>query len=302
VLLGAVRGHLDPGPGLGESGDGPVSVAATVGLGGHAEAILERSSPDGRLVGVDRDPEALAVAAERLVRFADRCVLVQGDFSELRGLLAARGLRVVDGFLCDLGVSSLQLDDPGRGFSLRADGPLDMRMDPSSPRDAASVLDTIRESDLVDALGRLGGERFAGRVARVVLERRREGRLATTGALRDAVHAALGRSRTGGIDAATRAFQALRMLVNRELEALGALLADLPDLLRPGGRAVFISFHSGEDRLVKHALRGLAQREGPPHLRLLTRRAERPSDAEVSVNPRARSAKLRAIERLAEVA
>ncbi|MBI5487685.1 MAG: 16S rRNA (cytosine(1402)-N(4))-methyltransferase RsmH [Deltaproteobacteria bacterium] len=301
-MLDEVLGHLDPRLGVGEDGEAHVYVDATVGLGGHAEAILERSSPDGRLVGVDRDPAALALAAERLARFKDRCVLVHGDFSELRALLAARGLRAVDGLLCDLGVSSLQLDDAARGFSLRADGPLDMRMDPSSPRDAASVLDTIREADLVDALGRLGGERFAGRVARVVLERRRAGRLSTTGALRDAVHAALGRSRAGGIDAATRAFQALRMIVNHELEALGALLAELPGLLRPGGRAVFLSFHSGEDRLVKHALRGLAQREEPPRLRLLTRRAQRPSDAETAVNPRARSAKLRAIERLAEVA
>ena len=136
----------------------------------------------------------------------------------------------------------------------------------------------------------------------MVLERRRAGRLGSTGALRDAVHAALGRSRTGGIDAATRAFQALRMLVNRELEALEALLGALAGLLRPGGRAVFLSFHSGEDRLVKHVLRDLARRTEPPRLRLLTRRAERPSAAEEAANPRSRSAKLRAIERLAEVA
>ncbi|MBI5500875.1 MAG: 16S rRNA (cytosine(1402)-N(4))-methyltransferase RsmH [Deltaproteobacteria bacterium] len=301
-MLDEVLAQLDPRSGRGEDGESHVVVDATVGLGGHAEAILERSSPDGRLVGVDRDPAALALAAERLARFGDRCVLVHGDFAELRTLLAAHGLGAVDGLLCDLGVSSLQLDDPARGFSWRADGPLDMRMDPSSPRDAAAVLDASGDRELAEALARLGGERFAGRVARVVLERRRAGRLSTTGALRDAVHAALGRSRAGGIDAATRAFQALRMLVNRELEALDALLGSLPDLLRPGGRAVFVSFHSGEDRLVKHALRGLAQRDGPPRLRLLTRRALRPSDAELAVNPRARSAKLRAIERLAEVA
>jgi 16S rRNA (cytosine1402-N4)-methyltransferase len=302
VMLEQVLRHLDPRPGRGPDGEARVYLDATVGLGGHAEAILERCAPDGRLVGVDRDPAAVVAATERLARFADRCALVHGDFCDLRAILAARGLSAVDGLLCDLGVSSMQLDDPGRGFSFRADAPLDMRMDPSQPGDAGELLDEIDEHRLAEALRRLGGERFAGRVARTILERRRAGRLRTTGELRDAVHAALGRARTGRIDAATRTFQALRILVNREEEALRALLDAVPGLLRCGGRAVVISFHSGEDRMVKHTFRELARPSGPPRLRLLTKHPETASPAEEAANPRARSAKLRAVERLAEVA
>jgi 16S rRNA (cytosine1402-N4)-methyltransferase len=301
-MLEQVMRHLDPRPGRGPDGAARVYVDATVGLGGHAEAILERCAPDGRLVGVDRDPAAVAAAGERLARFADRCALVHGDFADLQAILAARGLGAVDGLLCDLGVSSMQLDEPGRGFSFRFDAPLDMRMDPSQADDAGTLLDEIDERRLAEALGRLGGERFSGRVARTILERRRAGRLRTTGELREAVHAALGRFRTGRIDAATRTFQALRMLVNREEEALRALLDAVPGLLGAGGRAVVISFHSGEDRLVKHAFRELSRPSGPPRLRLLTKHAEQAGPAERSANPRARSAKLRAVERLAEVA
>jgi len=301
-MLEQVLRHLDPRPGRDADGAGRVYVDATVGLGGHAEAILERSAPDGRVVGVDRDPAALAAATGRLRRFADRCALVHGDFADLRRILAERGLSAVDGLLCDLGISSAQLGDAARGFSFQADGPLDMRMDPTRPGDAGDLLDTLEADALADALARLGGERCARRVARVVLQRRREGRLGTTGELRTAVHAAMGRSRSGGIDAATRTFQTLRMLVNREEEALRALLATFPDLLRPGGRAVFVAFHSGEDRLVKHTLRELTRADEPARLRLITRRAERPSPEEAARNPRARSAKLRAVERLAEVA
>jgi 16S rRNA (cytosine1402-N4)-methyltransferase len=279
-----------------------VYVDATVGEGGHAEAILDRSAPDGRLVGVDRDPAALAAARGRLGRFGPRAELVHGDFAELPAILAGRRRAPADGLLCDLGVSSRQLDDPARGFSLRADGPLDMRLDRTEPSGAGDVLDAIDEDALAEVLARLGGERRARRVARVLLERRRDGRLRTTADLRSAVHAALRCGRTGRIDAATRTFQALRMLVNHEEESLGRLLGAFAGLLRPGARAVFISFHSGEDRLVKHAFRALADPTGPPRVRLLTRRAERPAPEEVDCNPRARSARLRAVERLAEVA
>jgi len=302
VMLNRVLEHLDPRTGLGPDGAGRMYVDATVGRGGHAEAILERSSPDGRLVGVDRDPAAVAAAGERLARFGARCALVHGDFAGLRAILAGRGVAAVDGLLCDLGLSSAQLADPARGFSLQGDGPLDMRMDPTSPGGAGEVLDEIDEPRLAEAFARLGDERRARRVAHVVLRCRREGRLSTTADLRDAVHAALGRSRTARIDSATRAFQALRMLVNHEEDSLRALLADVPDLLRPGGRAVFIAFHSGEDRLVKHALREHARPAGPARLRLLTRHAERPAREEVLRNRRSRSARLRAVERLPEVA
>jgi 16S rRNA (cytosine1402-N4)-methyltransferase len=175
-----------------------------------------------------------------------------------------------------------------------------MRMDPTRPGTAADLLDGLGEDSLADALGRLGGERYGLRVARVLIRRRREGRLRTTIDLREAVHAALGRGRAGRIDAATRTFQALRMLVNREEETLRALLAAFPRLLRPGGRAVLLSFHSGEDRQVKQAFRELARENSPVPMRLLTKRPERPGRADVRANPRARSVKLRAVERLGE--
>lgn len=303
VMVHRVLDHLDPHPGAGPQGRGGVYVDGTVGGGGHAEAILDRSSPDGKLVGVDRDPSAIDAARGRLARFGDRVDLVHGDFAELPVILADRSPGGADGMLFDLGVSSSQLDDPARGFSLRSAGPLDMRMDQADPVRAADVLDAIDERDLAHALRRFGGERMAGRVARAVLERRRAGRLETTADLREAVHAALRRSRAGRIDAATRTFQALRILTNREMESLERLLGCFAELLRPGGRAVFITFHSEEDRRVKHALRMLARAGGRapgpgPRVAIRTPHAERPTPQEVAANPRARSARLRAVERL----
>ena len=301
VMVDRVVHHLAPRAGLDADGRAWLCVDGTVGAGGHAEALLDRSTPHGRLLGVDRDPTTLEIARARLARFGDRVDLVRGDFADLPDILSRRSIGGADGCLFDLGVSSLQLDDPARGFSLQGDGPQDMRMDPDGPTTAADLLDGIAERDLAGALWAFGGERMPGRVARVMLDRRREGRLSTTADLRDAVHGALGRSRTGRIDAATRTFQALRILVNREMESLEALLPRLADLLRPGGRAVFLAFHSEEDRRVKHGLRALA-RAATPRLAILTKHAERPSDAETAANPRARSAKLRAAERLAEAA
>ncbi|MBN1774155.1 MAG: 16S rRNA (cytosine(1402)-N(4))-methyltransferase RsmH [Deltaproteobacteria bacterium] len=302
VMLDRVLVHLDPRPGRSAAGEPRVYLDATTGLGGHAEAILVQSAPDGRLFGLDRDPAALEAARARLVRFGDRCRLVHGDFAELPALLAAEGLTAVDGLLADLGLSSAQLADADRGFSLQLNGPLDMRMDPTRPGTAGDLLDTLGEERLAEALGRLGGERYGLRVARVLLRRRRDGRLRTTVDLREAVHAALGRGRAGRIDAATRTFQALRMLVNREEEALRELLAAFPRLLRPGGRAVLLSFHSGEDRLVKQAFRELARDTSPVPMRLLTKHPERPGRSELRANPRARSVKLRAVERREEAA
>ncbi|MDI7268803.1 MAG: 16S rRNA (cytosine(1402)-N(4))-methyltransferase RsmH, partial [Myxococcota bacterium] len=231
-----------------------------------------------------------------------------GDFADLPAILARVGQPAADGLLLDLGVSSMQLDDPSRGFSLRTDGPLDMRMDPDADVRAGDILDALSEADLAGALRGFGGERMAGRVARAIDERRRSGRLRTTFDLRDAVHGAIGRRRTGRIDAATRAFQALRILTNREMESLDAILDRFARILRPGGRAVFISFHSGEDGRVKRALRVLAAApvaagSAPvPRVAILTRKPERSSPRESASNPRARSARLRAAERVAEAA
>lgn len=302
VMLDRVLAHLEPRPGRTSAGEPRVYVDATTGLGGHAEAILVQSAPDGRLLGLDRDPAALAAAGARLAKFGDRCRLVHGDFEDLPAVLEREGVTAIDGLLADLGLSSAQLADADRGFSLQLNGPLDMRMDPTRPGTAGDLLDQLGEERLAESLARLGGERYGLRVARVLLRRRREGRLRTTIDLREAVHAALGRGRAGRIDAATRTFQALRMLVNREEEALRALLAAFPRLLRPGGRAVLLSFHSGEDRLVKQAFRELARDTSPVPMRLLTKRPERPVRTEVRSNPRARSVKLRAVERLGEAA
>jgi len=302
VMLDRVLAHLHPRPGPGSNGGSRVYVDATIGPGGHAEAILVQSGPDGRLIGIDRDPAALEVARVRLAKFGERCRLVHGDFADLPAILEREGVAGIDGLLADLGLSSNQLADADRGFALQLNGPLDMRMDPTRPGTAADLLDTLGEERLAEAFGRLGGERYGLRVARVLLRRRREGRLRTTLDLREAVHAALGRGRAGRVDAATRTFLALRMLVNREEEALRALLAAFPRLLRPGGRAVVLSFHSGEDRLVKQAFRELARDTSPVPVRLLTRRPERPGREEVRANPRARSARLRAVERVGEAA
>jgi 16S rRNA (cytosine1402-N4)-methyltransferase len=291
--------HLSPRS-RNDAGEPTWTVDATVGAGGHAAAILAAAGPDGRLLGIDRDPGAVDLAARRLAPFGSRVRLVHGGFEDLARHLDNAGIDLIDGLVADLGVSSMQLDDPARGFSLAADGPLYMRMDPTRPGDAGDVLDRLSERALAEALREFGDERFPGRIARVVVRRRAEGRLRTTGELRAAVREAVGSARSGTIDSATRTFQALRMLVNREPEALESLLAALPDRLRPGGRAVFLSFHSGEDRRVKHGLRRWASAAGGSRLSLLTRRPERPSAAETAENRRGRSARLRAAERRRE--
>jgi 16S rRNA (cytosine1402-N4)-methyltransferase len=268
-------------------------VDGTVGLGGHAEEILRRSAPDGRLLGLDRDPEALERAAERLRAFGPRARLRHADYRALPALLADER---VDGVLLDLGVSSLQLDAPGRGFSFRSDAPLDMRMDPTAGETAAEVVNRLPERALADLIYRWGEERASRRIARAIVEARRRGRIETTVALAQIVRRAAPRSGRPGLDPATRTFQALRIHVNRELEGLGTALLAIAETLAAGGRLVVIAFHSLEDREVKRALRGLGAR-GP--FRLLTRKPVRPSEAELARNPRARSARLRALERAA---
>lgn len=265
-------------------------VDGTVGLGGHAAALLRASAPDGRLLGFDRDAETLARAAEALLAFGSRVRLVHADYREAEAWLANDPPH---GILLDLGVSSVQLDTPDRGFSFRAEGPLDMRMDQSRGETAAEVVNRMREADLADVIYRFGEERASRRIARAIVEERRRSRIATTTSLATIVRRAAGRSRRPGLDPATRTFQALRIHVNRELEGLGRALAALAARLRPGGRLAVIAFHSLEDREVKQTFRSL-QAEG---FRVLTRKPVRPGPLETSRNPRSRSARLRVLER-----
>jgi 16S rRNA (cytosine1402-N4)-methyltransferase len=274
---------------------GGVYCDATVGYGGHAERVLAQSAPDGRLVGIDRDEAALAATRARLEPFGDRATLVHGTFGEARTILAAVGALPCDGLLVDLGVSSPQLDEPERGFSFRAEGPLDMRMDRSRGETAREALEHLAQDDLAEILREYGEERYAGRIARVILEAVGRGELRSTTELAALVATSVP-TRERHKDPATRTFQALRLLVNDELGEVDRLLADLPDLVKVGGRAVFIAFHSLEDRRVKLALRALAAKPGP-RFRRLTFKAQRPTEEEVARNPRARSARLRAVER-----
>jgi 16S rRNA (cytosine1402-N4)-methyltransferase len=264
-------------------------VDCTVGLGGHARVLLQHGVE--RLIGIDRDPAALVLAREALQEFDTRVELVHGDYRELAGILDARGLTTVEGILVDLGVSSMQLDAEGRGFSFRRDEPLDMRMDTSRGETCAELLATVDETELADVIYRFGEERNSRRIARALVKARAERPLETTGQLADIVRRA---SRVKGywrIDPATRTFQALRIWVNRELDGLDAFLETAAGRLAPAGRLAVITFHSLEDRVVKHTFRRLET------VRVLTKRPIVAGDDEVARNPRARSAKLRAVER-----
>lgn len=272
---------------------GGLFVDCTVGLGGHAHALLTAGAT--RVLGLDRDPEALRLARERLEPFGDRVELVHADYRDLGRVLDDRQIAGIDGALADLGVSSLQFDGEGRGFSFRRDEPLDMRMDRSRGPTAADLLATVDETDLANVIYQHGEERFSRRIARAIVEARRGGRIGTTGQLAAIVRRAVPTRGYQRIDPATRTFQALRIWVNRELEGLEAFLAGACSRLLAGARLAVISFHSLEDRVVKHAFRALAQTGAA--LRILTRRPVVPGEAEVERNPRARSAKLRAIER-----
>jgi 16S rRNA (cytosine1402-N4)-methyltransferase len=267
-------------------------VDGTVGLGGHAAEVLRRSAPDGTLLGLDRDPDALARAREVLAGFGPRARLAHGDWRALPEML---GERRPDGVLLDLGVSSLQLDTAERGFSFRADGPLDMRMDRSGGPTAADLVNRLPERELADVIYRYGEERASRRIARAIVRAREKAHLRTTGELAAVVRGAAGRARKRGMDPATLTFQALRIAVNRELEGLGEALEAIARRLAGGGRLAVIAFHSLEDREVKNAFRGLA-RHG---FTLLTRKPIRPTEEEAARNPRARSARLRALERAA---
>jgi 16S rRNA (cytosine1402-N4)-methyltransferase len=286
-----------------------VVVDATLGLGGHAEALLA-AHPLLTLVGLDRDPEALRHSTERLAPYSDRVRLVHAVYDQLPEVLAAQGLDGVDGVLFDLGVSSLQLDEARRGFAYAQDAPLDMRMDSTTGATAADVLNGYTAAELARVLREYGEERFAGRIAAAIVRERAREPLASTGRLVDLVRDAIPAParRTGG-NPAKRTFQALRIEVNHELDALRAALPAALDALRVGGRIVVLSYQSLEDRLVKQALAARSRDTTPPglpvtlpshgpELRLLTRGAETPSDTELAENPRSASVRLRAAERI----
>jgi 16S rRNA (cytosine1402-N4)-methyltransferase len=293
--------------------DGATCLDATFGGGGYARAILD-AAPGCTLFALDRDPDAIARGADLVARYAPRLQLMEGRFGDMLDLMAARGVTTLDGVVMDLGVSSFQLDQAERGFSFRADGPLDMRMEKAGPS-AADLVNTLPEAELADILYRLGEERFSRRIAKAIVARRAEQPFATTGDLAALVRSKVPRD-PSGIDGATRAFQALRLAVNDELGEVERGIAAAAQMLAPGGRLVVVAFHSLEDRIAKRFMaeaagRGTgASRHDPgaltaraaPRFRLLTPRALRPSEAETRDNPRARSARLRALERLEEAA
>lgn len=300
VLLDAVLTYLAPRP-------GGVYIDATVGGGGHAEAILEASAPDGRLLGIDADPDALGRSHRRLHRFGHRVVLVQGNFDHLAAIAKRHGFVPADGILMDLGVSSDQLENAARGFSFAKEGPLDMRMDPSLPHTAADLVNTLAEDELARLIRTYGEEPHARRIARAIVAARP---IRTTTQLADLIAQVVPRRRGQRLHPATRTFLALRIAVNDELGALERALPQALEILRPGGRLVVIAFHSLEDRIVKQFF----QREArdcicPPRqpictcghkarVRVLTRKPVTPSPEEIAQNPRSRSARLRAVEKI----
>jgi 16S rRNA (cytosine1402-N4)-methyltransferase len=288
---------------------GGLFVDCTVGLGGHSEAILQASN-DAQVLGIDRDEEALRLARERLAKFGSRFRAEHADFRELTRVLATAKVRMVRGILADLGVSSLQLDSPSRGFSFRHEAPLDMRMDMSRGETAAELLGRLSEVEIARLIFEYGEERHSRRIARRIVERREAGEpLQTTTDLTRLVERAIGGQKRR-IHPATRTFQALRIAVNRELEDLDQFVADAIDALEPHGRLAVISFHSLEDRIIKRTLLKLSGRcQCPPRtpqcncgtrkaVEILTRRPLTPTEIEISENPRARSAKLRVAARL----
>ena len=281
VLPAEVLQALDPQP-------GQVLVDATVGAGGHSRLLAEKIAPGGRLIGLEQDPTMIELAANRLQGV--QITLVHTNFGALREVLDQLGVERVDGLLADLGFCSDQMDNSERGLSFQADGPLDMRLDPTQGETAASLLKRLSERDLANLIFEFGEERCSRRIARTIVERRKHNPVTTTGELADLVRRCVPRPKTRGgpvIHPATRTFQALRIAVNGELESLDQLLAQLPTCLKPGGKAAIISFHSLEDRRVKNAFRERDQWDK------LVNKPITATEEEVRENPRSRSAKLR---------
>lgn len=289
VLLGEVVRFLNP------MANG-VYVDATLGGGGYTEAIVRASAPSGRVLAFDRDPEAIRRTGKRLAAYGERVRTVLGSFADLRAHIEEEGLKVVNGIVADLGLSSDQLGNPERGFSFSLDGPLDMRFDVSQGPTASDLVNELAEDQLADLIWEYGDERRSRAIARRIVSRRP---IHTTKELRAAVVAVLG-PRRRGIDPATRTFQALRIAVNQELAALDVFLEQAPKCLATGGRLIVVSYHSHEDRAVKHAFRALAPKSKSEvsEFHVLTKRPVVADARAVTENPRARSAKLRAIERV----
>ena len=288
---------------------GGVYCDATIGGGGHAESMQEASAPDGRLIGIDRDPAAVAAARQRLAHFGDRVQIIHGRFSELERLLAQVGVPAVDGLLVDLGVSSHLLDVAARGFSFMNSGPLDMRMNPTEGETASELLARVSEDELADIIYRFGEERLSRRVARSIKRMANDGTMASTADLAVAVRRVVGKTPKGKSAPATRTFQAIRIAVNNELGELESLLDALPAPLAVGGTVAIIAFHSIEDRMVKQRFAQLVQPCvcppsmpvcpcPPPVAELRTRRSVRVTHREEADNRRSRSARVRAIRRL----
>ncbi len=288
VLLDEVRSLLQPER-------GGTFIDCTLGLGGHSRMLLEAGAE--RVIGIDRDSDALAIAKEALAAFGDRVTFVHADYREVAAVMEAQGVSEVAGLLADFGVSSMQLDAAGRGFSFKRDEPLDMRMDRSRGETAADLIDRVDETELADVIYRFGEERRSRQVARAIVMARQQSPITATGRLADIVRRGVAARGWQRIDPATRTFQALRIWVNRELDELDLFIGRAASRLQAEGRLALISFHSLEDRVVKHTLRDLARGDDAV-IKVLTKHPVIAGDAEAAVNPRARSAKLRAAVRV----
>ncbi|MFH1146810.1 MAG: 16S rRNA (cytosine(1402)-N(4))-methyltransferase RsmH [Pseudomonadota bacterium] len=282
---------------------GGVYIDGTLGMGGHASAILEESDPDGMLIGIEWDEESLGIARETLAPFGNRVTFVHDTFEHMKGIMQSLGLEGVDGILLDLGISSYQIERSDRGFSFKGEQTLDMRMDTRGRLTARDIVNRFPAKEMERIIGEYGEERWARRIAKAIVRAREKQPIETTAELASIIISVIPhKPHFARIHPATRTFQALRIAVNRELEYLAAAITDAVSLLKPGGRICVISFHSLEDRIVKHCFRNL-EKTGPDAgkamLFQLTRKPVRPSSEECVSNPRARSARLRAAERLA---
>lgn len=278
-----------------ELAPGETIADCTVGLGGHAEAILERITPGGRLIGIDKDAEALEIAKEKLSRFGESVILIHDNFDNLKAIFEKLNIEKADGFLFDLGVSSLQLDTPGRGFSFRYDAPLDMRMDREGETSAADIVNGSGEAELSWILEHYGEERFSRRIAKAIVTQRKAAPIKTTGELVEVILRAVPyKGRHGRVHPATRTFQALRIAVNKELAALEKAIDEAIGLLKASGLICVISYHSLEDRIVKNKFK---EAKASGILELIYKKPLVPGEAEIEENPRSRSAKLRLARR-----
>jgi len=293
VLVEEICFWLDPKP-------GGIYVDCTLGVGGTSLKILEKAGENAHIIGLDRDSQAIAYAKKKLSKFGKSINILNGNFSHIRDFVHDAGYEKVDGIVFDLGVSSLQLDQPERGFSFSLSGPLDMRMDQTQGATAADLVNYLSEKELADVIYAYGEERYSRRIARAIVQTRSTGLIQTTQTLVAVLERALPIPyKKGRLHFATRTFQALRIRVNRELDLLEPALRDAVALLKEGGRVCVVAFHSLEDRIVKHTFRSMAQGERP-QISLLTKKPVIPSETEIRQNPRARSAKLRVAERIPE--